>query len=62
MAIAYARRGTVHYYLNDLKSASMNWNLALKLDPEYSQVKDVLKSLKDGELEKTYKVGENNKE
>tara|TARA_B100000131_G_C18123697_1_gene613872 strand:+ start:2335 stop:3726 length:1392 start_codon:yes stop_codon:yes gene_type:complete len=62
LAIAYARRGTVHYYLNDLKSASMNWNLALKLDPEYSQVKDVLKSLKDGELEKTYKVGENNKE
>ena len=40
----------------------MNWNLALKLDPEYYQVKNVLESLKEGNLEKIYKVGENNKE
>ena len=62
LAIAYARRGTIYYYLDDLKAASMNWNLALKLDPEYAQVRDVLQSLKQGELEKIYKVGENNKE
>ena len=62
LAIAYARRGTIYYYLNDLKAASMNWNLALKLDPEYYQVKSVLESLKEGKLEKIYKAGENNKE
>ncbi len=62
LAIAYARRGTIYYYLDDLKAASMNWNLALKLDPEYYQVKNVLESLKEGNLEKIYKVGENNKE
>ena len=55
LAIAYARRGTIYYYLGDLKAASMNWNLALKLDPEYYQVRDVLKSLREGSLEKIYK-------
>ena len=64
LAVAYARRGTVYYYLGDLKAASMNWNLALKLDPEYYQVRDVLQSLKDGNLEKIYKssIDENNKD
>ena len=64
LAVAYARRGTVYYYLGDLKAASMNWNLALKLDPEYYQVRDVLQSLKDGKLEKIYKssIDENNKD
>ena len=64
LAIAYARRGTIYYYLGDLKAASMNWNLALKLDPEYYQVRDVLKSLREGSLEKIYKssIDENNKD
>tara|TARA_Y100000768_G_scaffold322818_1_gene259140 strand:- start:1910 stop:3331 length:1422 start_codon:yes stop_codon:yes gene_type:complete len=64
LAIAYARRGTIYYYLGDLKAASMNWNLALKLDPEYYQVRDVLKSLREGNLEKIYKssIDENNKD
>jgi len=55
LAIAYARRGTVYYYLNDTKAASMNWNIALKLDPEYDQVRDILKGLKKGALEPIYK-------
>ena len=55
LAIAYARRGTVYYYLNDTKSASMNWNIALKLDPEYDQVREILKGLKEGALEPIYK-------
>ena len=64
LAIAYARRGTIYYYLGDLKAASMNWNLALKLDPEYYQVRDVLQSLKEGKLEKIYNssIDENNKD
>ena len=59
LAIAYARRGTIYYYLNDLKAASINWNIALKIDPEYDQVRNILQSLKEGSLEPLYK---NNKE
>ncbi len=55
LAIAYARRGTIYYYLNDTKSASMNWNIALKLDPEYDQVREILKGLKEGTIEPIYK-------
>ena len=55
LAIAYARRGTVYYYLNDIKAASMNWNIALKLDPEYDQVRNILQGLKEGSLEPIYK-------
>ena len=55
LAIAYARRGTIYYYLNDTKSASMNWNIALKLDPEYDQVREILKGLKEGTVEPIYK-------
>ena len=62
LAIAYARRGTIHYYLNDLKAASMNWNIALKLDPEYYQVRDILQGLKEGRIEPLYKTKEENKE
>ncbi len=62
LAIAYARRGTIHYYLNDLKAASMNWNIALKLDPEYYQVRDILQGLKEGRIEPLYKNLDENKE
>ena len=55
LAIAYARRGTIYYYLNDTKAASMNWNIALKLDPEYDQVREILKGLKEGTIEPIYK-------
>ena len=55
LAIAYARRGTIYYYLNDLKAASINWNIALKIDPEYDQVRNILQSLKQGNLEPLYK-------
>jgi len=55
LAIAYARRGTIYYYLNDTKAASMNWNIALKLDPEYGQVREILKGLKEGTIEPIYK-------
>ncbi|MAV65364.1 MAG: hypothetical protein CMG00_09265 [Candidatus Marinimicrobia bacterium] len=55
LSIAYARRGTIYYYLNDTKSASMSWNIALKLDPEYYQVRDILEGLKSGQLQPLYK-------
>ena len=55
LAIAYARRGTIYYYLNDTRAASMNWNIALKLDPEYDQVRNILQGLKEGTVEPLYK-------
>ena len=55
LSIGYARRGTIYYYLNDTKAASINWNIALKLDPEYYQVRDILEGLKTGQIEPLYK-------
>ena len=40
----------------------MNWNIALKLDPEYYQVRDILQGLKEGRIEPLYKNKEENKE
>ena len=62
LSIAYARRGTIYYYLNDTKAASMNWNIALKLDPEYDQVREILKGLKEGTVQPLYKENTNNEE
>ena len=33
----------------------MNWNIALKLDPEYDQVRNILQGLKEGTVEPLYK-------
>ena len=33
-----------------LQSASINWNIALKLDPEYDEVRDILEALKSNKL------------
>ena len=35
LAIAYARKGSIYYRLGDQDRATVNWNIALKLDPEY---------------------------
>ena len=49
-AIAYARKGSIYYKLNQLDRATLNWNVALKLDPEYTEVRDMLNALKDNKL------------
>ncbi len=46
LAIAYARRGSIYYKLGDTQRATINWNLALKLDPEYDDVRNILRALK----------------
>ena len=46
LAIAYARKGSIYYKLNDIKRATINWNIALKLDPEYQEVRNVLMEIK----------------
>ena len=47
LAIAYARKGTIYYRMGDHKRATINWNIALKLDPEYDEVRAVLLDVKD---------------
>ena len=45
LAIAYARKGSIYYKLNQLDRATLNWNIALKLDPHYSEVREMLNVL-----------------
>ena len=49
-AVAYARKGSIYYKLNQIDRATLNWNIALKLDPEYTEVRDMLNALKDNKL------------
>jgi tetratricopeptide (TPR) repeat protein len=53
LAIAYARRGSIYYKLGDIQRATINWNLALKLDPEYDDVRNILRALKENRLKTT---------
>ncbi|MCK4578609.1 MAG: tetratricopeptide repeat protein [Candidatus Marinimicrobia bacterium] len=53
IAIAYARRGSIYYKLGDIQRATINWNLALKLDPEYDDVRNILRALKENRLKTT---------
>ena len=46
IAVAYARKGSIYYKLNQIDRATLNWNIALKLDPEYSEVREMLNALK----------------
>ena len=50
LAVAYARRGSIYYKLADLDRATINWNHALQLDPEYEDVKNILLKLKTNSL------------
>ena len=49
LAIAYARKGSIYYRLGDQDRATVNWNIALKLDPEYEEVREILISLKEND-------------
>ena len=48
LAIAYARKGTIYYKMGDIQNATINWNLALKYDPEYTEVQKMLLNIKQG--------------
>ena len=50
IAVAYARKGSIFYKLNQIDRATLNWNIALKLDPEYSEVREMLNALKENKL------------
>ncbi|MFQ6615269.1 MAG: tetratricopeptide repeat protein [Fidelibacterota bacterium] len=50
LALAYARRGAIYYKLGDIQRATINWNLALQMDPEYDDVRNILKALHENRL------------
>tara|TARA_S200000501_G_scaffold373363_1_gene420303 strand:- start:768 stop:2237 length:1470 start_codon:yes stop_codon:yes gene_type:complete len=45
LAVAFARRGSIYYQLGDIKRARINWNMALKIDPSYDEVREILSSV-----------------
>jgi len=51
LAAAYARRGSIYYKLGDLDRATINWNHALQLDPEYEDVKNILLRIKNNTID-----------
>ena len=50
LALAYARRGSIYYKLGDIDRATINWNLALRIDPEYDDVRNILRALNENRL------------
>ena len=51
LAIAYGRRGSIYYKLDDMHRATLNWNVALQLDPEFTEIHDMLKASNENKLE-----------
>ena len=50
LAIAYGRRGSIYYKLGDARRATLNWNVALKLDPEFSEIYEMLQAAEENRL------------
>ena len=50
LAVAYARRGSIYFQLGDIKRARINWNMALKLDPDYDEVRKILRSVNESRV------------
>ena len=50
LAIAYGRRGSIYYKLGDNRRATLNWNVALQLDPEFTEIYDMLHAADENRL------------
>jgi tetratricopeptide (TPR) repeat protein len=50
LALAYARRGSIYYKMGDIERATINWNLALRIDPEYEDVRNILKIINENRI------------
>jgi tetratricopeptide (TPR) repeat protein len=57
-AIAYGRRGSIYYQLGDIRRATLNWNAALQLDPEFTEIYDMLKTSDENRL-KSVEISKN---
>ena len=51
LALAYARKAAIYYAMGQSDKASINWNIALKLDPEYDDVRNMLEALKSDDIQ-----------
>ena len=60
IAIAYARKGSIYYKLGEYQRATMNWNIALKLDPEFIEIQEILLASKENRLQSAELNEENN--
>ena len=60
LAIAYARKGSIYYKLGEIQRATMNWNIALKLDPEFVEIQEILVASKENRLQSADLNDENN--
>ena len=58
LAIAYGRRGSIYFKLGDEKRATLNWNVALQLDPEFIEIYEMLKAY-DENLLRSIEIEEN---
>ena len=45
LAIAYARKGSIYYQMGNISLAILNWNIALKHDPQFTEVQEMLISI-----------------
>ena len=50
LAIAYGRRGSIYYMLGDIRRATLNWNVALQLDPEFTEIYEMLQAADENRL------------
>ena len=58
LAISYGRRGSIYFKLGDEKRATLNWNVALQLDPEFIEIYEMLKAY-DENLLRSIEIEEN---
>lgn len=50
LALAYARRGSIYYKIGQIDRATINWNIALQIDPSYDEVRNILRALNENRL------------
>ena len=50
LPIAYGRRGSIYYKLGDNRRATLNWNVALQLDPEFIEIYEMLQAAEENRL------------
>ena len=58
LALAYARRGSIYYKLNEIDRATINWNIALQIDPGYDEVRNILRALNENRLRSAVSIKE----
>ena len=58
LALAYARRGSIYYKLSQIDRATINWNIALQIDPGYDEVRNILRALNENRLRSAISVKE----